>query len=58
MSHSASTRRPRTAAPKRTTCPHCRVIPAPGHGCHWQPEAVAIREAILRPATKTEPTNV
>jgi hypothetical protein len=34
----------------RVSCPYCGVIPAPDHGCHWEPEAVAIREAARQAA--------
>jgi hypothetical protein len=35
---------------RKRPCPYCGVIPAPGHGCHWHPKAVAIREAVFRAA--------
>jgi hypothetical protein len=36
--------------PAKRPYPYCGVIPAPGHGCHRDPKAVAIREAVFRAA--------
>jgi hypothetical protein len=35
---------------RKRPCPYCGVIPAPGHGCHGEPKAVAIRVAAFRAA--------